>query len=1565
MKTYFQYLLITLLLFLVKTEGKSQTPVNVNLTYDTISVCRENGFTAVFTASDTMRITIHYRLDFNGNAINSCDDNSGNVHQQVVLLVDSSNVAFTDVFHDSINGTWSATFPFSGPDTCRLFYKIMIDCSTISDSSTQTLDLEQVWLDSLNNFSFSLNSSTNLSLVVYKPYILDISPTGFKAAYLETIPLRFLYKNTGNAYADIIFNFLPDTNEYCHKLPQDSLTFQIGLQGIAVPFVAQGDVSVLLAQSDTLIITQFVRDSSCVICDPLTCDCNRRAQLNWKCNNVLANSGVFCDTCVNFIESIYRIISADITELVTKRNLPPDLNFYDNSCLNDTNGVQWEYVVKNVSGEALDSVIVSLIYNDKENLNQLTLIPASSVNYSLYCSQCTISEVTENRDSVLCTGLIPDALKYKNYFVRRFMENDSIVFRFRTMNCGENDTSLINTFKSFNQWRFGASGRSICGNVYGDFTPLNISLYGADAEKDLDQKMVHFPNVTDLNIPSGQTFGDSTLFNIDCKGIGTSVFDLQLFGVNTQQLTAFNGWLSAKIHCELGLRVSQPEKDVYFLNLSNGQVDTIYPVYFHDSVPDDQCLDGDYYFYFNLDTTMFSALANGKFMFELQACCSGFNPPHTDYSVVFHILPNGTDTCYSLDFSDTTHLSFPGCTGVNCNSAWIPLSMTGSRIATHCPGCVAPGIIVDNYKLRRKSMGFQDTDNDAIADMGFIPIIEGNTWFTQHETLLDLNQSSLGDIIEDKLWAHFQPGDPTGGGYSYAQMIGLPTNVRLPYLQLLRTIPAGIDTMNLQIQEFTLYIDTLGTADTCLDCNEFQIPSQFKTMLAIHVSKAGIANYVDIDAPNNRWLFTFEAPPVANGNLGDSIIYANPSLPFTGFFEKQRYRLKVKYSACGNFYSGNYSSPSFEELIKRTEIINKMWLCGSKISLDKVDGAKEKWNTVAQLQDSLSMTIDTNNTDTTLILMDTSYTNNYLFYCETFGGLHYFLSQDAKNFGGITSIEGCDHQISFIERTERGGYEHFQRNFPFEFRPPALTTDSLIFNVPAGTYIKKAYLQHQCFVYDVGIAAPAWKATNLIPFTMTDTIGTVVIYNSLLPQGVCLDNSTVFPIAPGDTNLYITSGLNYRIFYFDLAPLSCADSGFIVDDSTSIACFSNRPYGCLNDTACSVINPLSRTVIYNSAIKQFYHIPNLIVQTTSDTINLYQSTFCIDLTYTNPTRIIDSIPVAEDAGFVYIQLPANPEFTNWHLINGIDTIFPLNGVIPLDSSFASNMTMNCSLCANVNRCDSLPSISILTGWNCEGFPVSASDTNTCENFYFPVSFTLSNTALVNSGKYPQNNTIALCDTIFSSAKFYNSEDGHLTPAFVELNGNNTGLELLGVWISNDCNNSNPNPDSIQLSFDTLTQTWPITFADLQAINYNGYLSDSSISKGECITIKALLKPGCSYISSRHDLPDILLYGISYCGDTISSIASFGGAINISGSHCTNCFSVSKTASQNPVAAGDTINFYIEICANNAASQVVYIVDSLPANFVQTSPINPLPYLTDTIPANGCDTVVISGYFLNQ
>lgn len=76
-------------------------------------------------------------------------------------------------------------------------------------------------------------------------------------------------------------------------------------------------------------------------------------------------------------------------------------------------------------------------------------------------------------------------------------------------------------------------------------------------------------------------------------------------------------------------------------------------------------------------------------------------------------------------------------------------------------------------------------------------------------------------------------------------------------------------------------------------------------------------------------------------------------------------------------------------------------------------------------------------------------------------------------------------------------------------------------------------------------------------------------------------------------------------------------------------------------------------------------------------------------------------------------------------------------------------------------------------------------------------------------------------------------------------------------------------------------------------------------------------------------------------------------------YCTGCFSVSKLASADPVAAGDTLTYSIIICANNIAADSVILHELLPANFIMTLG---LLLQTITLPAQGCDTVTVHGYF---
>jgi hypothetical protein len=1566
MKKLIQTLSILLFALISHYEGQAHTTIPVNVQFDTITVCKENLFTATFAGSGSMQIAINYGIDFNGNPFNSCVGNSVNVHPQVLLMIDSSTVPFTGESLDTVNGIWSATFQFSNPDTCVLIYKLFVDCSVIpnTSSTSSTIDLVQSWTDTAGD-TFLLNSNNSLSLPVFKPFLIQLnSITSFEAGYLDTIPLQFYYKNTGFSTVDLYFNFLPDTNEYCHQLPQTGLFYQIGLNGTPMPFNILTDVPAQLDRFDTLIITQYVVDTSCVRCNNISCNCSRSAELTWKCNNTLTASGVFCDSCVSVLVADYTITSSEPTTLISYRNLPVGVNFYDNTCMNDTAGVQWEYVVKNVSGEALDSLIIDLSYFEKEQYNYLTLIPASSISYTISCVQCTVDTISELRDTVLCQTIIPNTIKMHRFIVRRFMENDSMVVSFRTFNCAEDDTAhLLNKEKYFNHWGIKASGRSICGDVSGDKAPKKISIYASNSGSDLHQQIVHLPNVTDLNIPAGLIFGDSSLFDIDCKGItaNNNLWDLQLFGYNPQQPTAFNGWLRAAIHCEQGLRVSQPDKDVYFLTFINGQLDTISSQYYYSTIPNDQCIAGDYFFYFDLSSPgIFQAIGSGKFMFELQGCCGpGGNPPATDYNVMFHIQPNGLDTCFVLDISDTLHLSPPGCTGSSCD-AWIPLSSTGSRIFTHCPGCKAPGIIVDNYKVRRKTLGYQDSNNDAIADSGFVPIVKGSNWYNQFESVLALNQSSNGEIIEDKLWAHFQEGDSTSGGYTYLQMINLPTNIRLSYLQLLRTFEASLDTMKLDLQEITLYIDTAAAGGQCLNCNDFQVPNTYNTMLAIHSSGTSLANYVQADTLKNRWLFTFNELEIADSTLTDSIIYSNDTLPFTGFYEGQRYRMEVKYRVCGNFVPDNVLTITQEEVIKRSEIANKMWLCGSNITLDIVDGMYNMINDVVVLNDS-GITIDINNTDTTLTLMDSSYTNNYLFYCETYGGLHYFLAQDGRNVAIVDTGLACGHKISVISKPERGGYESIVHNYPYEYRPPTIGPDSVVFQVPAGTFINHVTVHHECLVFDSTKLYSTWRPTNPISFQLADTVGQVTVYNGQLPQGVCID-SNAFPVSPGDTNLYISSGTYLRVLTFYLSPLSCSDTSFVVDTSTSVVYYGNQQQACLALNNCNDLPSIRRRSLYISAIQQFYNTPNLLVQTTADTIDIYKNEFCTEIIFTNPVRKINGIEVYEHAPFLYLIPPADPAFSNWHFnmttpVNAV--LYPINGVIQLDSTFEYNSKIEGELCAMVNSCDSLPEIQIQTGWNCDGFPADANDTSMCGIFTFDYNFTQDSASIYNAGKAPQNTSVDRCDTLISKVDFISPNRGYVYPAFIQLNDTVAGLENIGVWISNSCMRNTPVADSVLLNYDSLTQTWPITTADLLAINYNNYLSDSAIAAGECLTVKVHFRPGCNFVGNSSNLPDILFYGITFCGDTISDTASYSTPVFISGNQCTNCFTVIKTASQNPVPAGDTLAFDIIITGNNGSAQLVWVTEYYPSDFIVVDSLYPSVYW---IPAQGSDTITVTGYF---
>ncbi|MBL0343548.1 MAG: hypothetical protein IPP71_23450 [Bacteroidetes bacterium] len=311
----------------------------------------------------------------------------------------------------------------------------------------------------------------------------------------------------------------------------------------------------------------------------------------------------------------------------------------------------------------------------------------------------------------------------------------------------------------------------------------------------------------------------------------------------------------------------------------------------------------------------------------------------------------------------------------NPKQKWLALSVEDNDIAIHCPGCRAPGIIVDYYKMNRKSLGLQDSDNDGRADSISAVIDTGSTWYHTNKNKIRRDFSSYNDLIEDFLIAHLQPGDPSDSGYSYAQMQDTLLNLRFNALQLSRKIPHGLQTMNLIPDTLLFYIDSPDDSiGGCYECDDFAMnANDFTTQLKLTVTGSDIfTHFLDTIINNNEYLFRFV--DTLGGNLHNSA-FIDPVFPtntFDGFYEGQFYRMKVIYRACGNFMGDNND---IDTHVKESKIRNIMWVSGK---VQTTSAIPQMLNDTMALYDSLISILPS---DTLLgyNLMDTSYVNNYLF----------------------------------------------------------------------------------------------------------------------------------------------------------------------------------------------------------------------------------------------------------------------------------------------------------------------------------------------------------------------------------------------------------------------------------------------------------------------------------------------------------------------------------------------------------------------------------------------------------
>ncbi|MBK8876177.1 MAG: T9SS type A sorting domain-containing protein [Bacteroidetes bacterium] len=1498
-----------------------------------VGACQQNNFGLVIDNSggaDTLKISS--TLSSIGNA--TCAISSQGVDFRTTGTVPSGlNVlkqgdSLIVIFSNNFNDT--------------LFYNAFIDCHIIPDSSsTVQIDLTQQFsADSITVTNGTSNSF--LSPNLRYPYIREINPTAnMDAWYLTDSVFTFYYQNTKNTSASILFTFQYDTSEYCHQIETDFVTYKIGVNGSSASYV--GPTPVTLNFLDTLFVQQHVSMDTCLTTCP-----KDTAIFSWTCNYNQATLSSFCEACQDEYLHVYDVENEDNLSVDFIRIVPSD-PIYDFTCMNDTAGVWWEYQIVNDGVGAIDTLQFYLTQDASiaGSINFLSLLPISSI--SINRNSGYLDTLVTPKSQWLCTNLVSDALYSMKVVATDFTENDTIFLRFKTIRCSEELDTLLDKPKFYNQWSMDSIYLvSICGSqkVLGQTGDLlssenNIAGQGVGSNYDVDLLTSFYPTVSDLTFDT--TYGgQNAWFDIGLhSALSTKQHVYQLLGCNGTNTScdALYGWLRAQIQTDPNLHLLAPSLDAFLqkVDLVSGDTTFIVADWWYSAFDSTDCTNHTYNYYFNLNQPLMrNFLDSGSFVFNLTACCATDTSP-TPYAVAFYLLADPLHSCFTVTIP-TSHYS-PLIVN-DPTQQWLPLSDEGSGISVHCPGCLAPGIIVDYYKMQRNSFGLQDSDNDGRADSLNAVIDPSGNWFAANKNKLNTNFSGFGDRVEDLLTAHLQAGDPGSGGYSYVQMQQPPLNLRFNALQVGREIPMALDTMRLLPDSLFFYVDSpTNTPGGCFECEMYGMDvDSFTTQLKIVATGADIFNhFLDTITASNLYLFSFVDTVGGNLNSGtfdDTIPLGNS---FNGFFEGQYYRLRVTYNVCGNFTGGN--GTDVEDFVKKTDILNRMWVSGKVQSSSSIP---QMYNDIASLHDSLSIGVDTSDIALGYSLMDTSYVNNYLFYCETRGSIHYFMSNDVVNGSSIVNTPGCKKDMQVYATSKIAGGKSMFDAYPYEYRPPALGLVSTNLIVPTDYYVSKASSRNIINFNNLN------QDTDSVGIPLSDTTGNIFIDGSTLPLLQCL-TQTINP-NKGQTP-HAGDQLNIRVIDLELLPLICDPSTAMPPDSSIVTHFDLQQYPCLTQASCSLPDSIS-LITATTAINMLTNNPQLTISTPNPVSTASEDTLCWDIKITN----VSAAGVTQ-ANFVYVaisDLTAMSFLNNWHFYpSGSTTAGFLDGtIVPLISALNPGVAISGELCAAISNCPPDDSLNFVIhyGWNCGNYPTSPYDsTAICEYSTFNLGVAIADTDLGSIFGKRYESPYTLCSTISLTTCFQSNEAGFVYPYQIVLDSIAPRLQIVSGSMS-------VGSQSAQLTPTAVDSVWTIHPDSIALLYPSGGFN--LLSPELCFTFDVYL--GCAYAGTTY-LPNKTLFATTFCGDTIDSHIDYspsGGFGWNDSTICDNCFTLDKFTVDSLAYTGTPFTYFIAACNYSSDTNTVSLVDLLPPGF---TPSTPLPIVT-TLQYMECDTFAVTGIF---
>lgn len=1514
---------ITLLISLgIYHTANSQITCEVVLN-DTLSVCQISKFEyTIFNAnSDTITISAAINNDTNycwgagvvpffymaDSAANATYIRTDTAQQQIVYYITN--------------------------DTCTILVDVYLDCSI--QSKGFEINLEQSFSSASGDSINVINGSGNTFLTQgIKPPQLQYlgDTTEFCTAFGEIAFITHKYINTGTADANIVFRAIVADTDYCGTGQLLGMDYKSGNGGFT-NYVMGSEAFVNVIKGDTLIIREKIVIDSC-----LQNLCSDALIFSYHCNTWLVDSGIFCNKCASVDTLIYRIKSCDAPVIKITTLHTTTLYNEEYSCFN-TGAVQWQYMLTHDSTSFGDIAKLRInLHNGSTDTSyvpsatQLSLMPLSDIN--LDCRGCTVDSFqTRINNASLCKDSVPDDTDFYFAYIYNFEKTDTLFVSFTTYRCAdEADSLLLNQDKNLNDRIMGYEIYKPCDFItVPPVQGVDINAEGPSGLRDISYRYNFIPLINNLQVDTNGV-GDSTA--VELLMLKSPFIDnvYEYLGVDAgiTNIDSMNpkGWLRMKIACIQGLK---PAHDSTYIEtvISDTSIMTIYPVAFYSNAYD-SCKNNESFYYFNMTSDILKALQTGKLKSMIYACCD-ILPGTQDVSISVHVLPN-PDSCLTLTFTDT--VTPPNM--IPSTQEFIPLVGVSQGYHVHCPGCKAPGIIVDRYSLTRENLGLQDANNNGIADTNAIPIIKGDAYYTAHKAKLQLQNSAFGDKLTEKQIARFNDGYPSLGGYNYQQMLDL--DARLDYLNFATYLPTGLSTMKLKVEGFDFYVDNIDSNSTspCIDCALMEADTvNYYTTLHLSADSSIIHSYLQTDTLQNLFFYTFSTDSAADSNLYSNYNYiANNN--FNGYYPNQRYRLRVRYEVCGTFAAPE-NAGALEDVAHKADITAGSWLAGTQLPLNAPSIYGQMPNDTIELHDT-DYTVFTADTPAYL-LVDTQFANMFLFYCEWNGGLHYFYAQQAyldREPGQSTM--SCGITLKIVDRPTLAG--NYYDPYPYEFHPPAFKQRNIKFAKLDGYMPDSAMAVRQLDILNAGT-----HTTDTIMLGVIDSIDNWMIENNL-PQSHCLTEDS---INHTDSTIWFVNELYYNtIYYIHYQPDSCAEWAYIKDTFICSAISTVDSLQCMQLANCE--NYYLQTVTHKFADSTN---TNLTIDIDNSTIALSTGTQCWPIQFENNyqlTTLYNAGPslIANGAApFVFIYPMDTSHFTGFYWVHGTDTTWPVNGVLQIARSLylPFNSSISGLLCANYTNCYPAPgqyATPIMWGYDCYAWPDSNTVLGTCGH-YLDTLYAIHNDGDLNA-TYLDTLHYSRCTPFTQTVSFSTASFACLHVDSVNIDNIPFGFTITQVAAYSVT-------DTI-----TLSPTNPLSYAIgdtlLAQLGYTGgLLCDTSIN----ILLTYLI--ACDTVTTNNRI-HVTLHTHTACGQYVMEQSGGGYFIYNGINNCTGCFSIDKIASTPIINAFDTITYTIIVTANNGSAQAVVFTELLPPNF---NVINNLP-LIDTIPAQGSTTYLVTGYF---